>query len=174
MTCSNVFALSNEYSNYDPSKFQYSNDAIKFSVCFNDNWDIYYSYTTMLADIQNFVKPINPANFLYFGMTKNKLLGCRGLVEEVNMDLGDYFAILKDVNAKAISNFSEKNIKINHTPMIYWTYETSGNQFFFAEYIFKKGNYDVRLSFWTLKSLFNKYSKEFDNIMKTFTVEENM
>jgi hypothetical protein len=173
LICStSIFALSSEYSNYDVNEFKYSNTAIMFSIDFNDKWDLYCSFDTIPEEFQAALQEIDPENFLYFGLTKNQMYGCRGMVEEVDMDLNEYCKVITEVNADAIDSVKTKKVKINNIPMIYLTYETKENNMAFGEYMFKKDIYNVRLTFWTLKSLFKNYFKEVDVIIKTFTEEE--
>jgi hypothetical protein len=165
-----VFASANQHSRYDAEKFKYSNTAIQFSIVFNNNWNIYPTIAQTPENIKPLLRQIKKENFLYFGVTKNNTLGCRGLVENLNMDLDDYCKAIIEANSGSITNIKTKKTKINNIPMILWTYETLGNNFIYTEYVFKKNTYNVRLAFWTMKSLFKKYRREFNGIIKTLDI----
>jgi hypothetical protein len=170
LLCNTGVLASSKHSQYDAEKFKYSNTAIKFSIVFNNNWNIYPTFAQTPENIKPLLRQINKENFLYFGVTKNNTLGCRGLVENLNMNLDDYYQAIIEVNSSAVSNIKTKKTKINNIPMIFLTYETPGNNFIYNEYMFKKNTYNVRLTFWTMKSLFKKYHREFKDIIKTLDI----
>ncbi len=159
---------------YIEEDFKYVNDTIGFSITFKD-WEVYPHISSMPKGAQKFAKSLRDqgAELIFVANSSNRLLTARATVEEMNLPLHQYYNLIYDINREQLEEGVSKDmITVGKTDMVKWIYKAA-KSFTDQEYQVKKDKYNIRLSFWTTRSLFDDYKDDFHEIASTFRTTDN-
>lgn len=160
---------------YDPVKRMYSNPQIGFTLTFGEAWIMYESEAKMPPQAQGYARQVRESGgeMLFVAQNRAGTMYMRGIAEETALDPEAYFEIIQRVNAKELTESNHESAVLNGEKAVRWTYsaDTGATRIQFLEYQIRRGRYNVRLSFWTLPSLFASYEPEFETIARSFAVE---
>ncbi len=150
----------------------YSNQTIGFSLDFKDSWKLYPHYNTLPGDAVGFADQFreNGAEMLLIGMSPRGLYGMRVSVEEVDMPVKEYFAVIRSINAREFSRDSFRETTVNGKQAVEWQMQLSKNNvdLRYLEYQLKNGPFNLRITFWTAEALFQAYEPLFRNVIGSY------
>jgi len=159
---------------YDAAKRLYVNQGIGFSLEFPQSWMVFESEEKMPPQAQNYARKIRESGgeMIFVAQNRANTMYLRGIAEETALDPDAYFNIIQEVNQKELLESAHETTEVAGEKAIRWIYEAEagGTRIKFLEYQVRRDRYNVRLSFWTLPSLFNSYEREFESMMKTFLI----
>lgn len=159
---------------YDAVKRLYVNQGIGFSLEFPQSWLVFEAEEKMPPQAQNYARKIRESGgeMIFVAQNRASTMYLRGIAEETALEPDAYFNIIQEVNRKELLESDHETTEIAGEKAIRWTYEAEagGTRIKFLEYQVRRDRYNVRLSFWTLPSLYASYEKEFEGMMKTYLV----
>lgn len=156
---------------YDPRKAVYVNEALGFSLTFDEGWRIYAHTASMPTQIRQVAESFEEkgAEFIFYGvMPSNNIVFARAMVEETDLPLNDYFNIVHRINTGEFNHIYHKVDRIGGKEMVKWIYMVNDDRITFQEYQVKQERYNIRLSFWTFTNRFEEYKDDFERIAGSF------
>ena len=163
-------ALADEFS---PVTQTYLSKTVGFSMKFDPTWLVWAHQKTMPPQMQVVSSKMREsgAEVLLFARTKDNLRWLRITAEETDIALEQYFALIRQVNAKDISLDEHEVTKLGNGDAVRWTFQTqvNGMPIKYQEYQVKRGPFNLRISFWTALTLFDALQGDFARVGGTYT-----
>lgn len=155
---------------YFPEDSIYENKTIGFCIPFSSKWDIITDPNTMNKTYRTFARTMHNAGgeLLFIGTTVEGLYGTKAIAMNLNEPPADYAAYIRRINSSEVDNDSVPIVFFTeHMQAVKWIYDKSGYRF--VEFFFMIDTYNIRLSFWTKKALFDNFLPVFEEIMGSVT-----
>ena len=150
----------------------YVNQTIGFSLRFPEGWIITEHYSGMAPDIREKADAVKSqgGELMLIGHTLNNIVWLRITVEPASLPLDQYFHAIRDINSAELLSDSSEHTTISGRESVLWTYtiNISGYKLKYREFQFARGKYNLRVTFWTLDSLFDSFVPKMDAIGRTY------
>lgn len=153
---------------------QYVNRDIGFSMNFDPTWKVYPHTASMPPGIKEAAETFREegAELLFFAASsEDKIIFARAIVEDTNLPVREYFKLVKEVNSDELRHVAVQTKQTPQGEIIEWVYTVNDDQITFKEYQMRKGEYNIRIGFWTLTSLFKDYHPDFQHIAGTLNLQ---
>jgi hypothetical protein len=153
----------------------YTNTPLGFSLDFGNQWTLYTKYEEFPDFVLSVADELQTdfSELLFFAHSADSLKASRAVVEILDLPLMQYVNLIKEVNKAALKeDLGTEEITLQGQPVIVWTYsfEQGDSSFRFVDYFWSKDQAKLRISFYTLESLFNAVKPEFDAIIQSRTL----
>lgn len=135
-----------------------------------DKWNIFMKKKEYPKNILPILEQLEQNGVIVplFGLSKDYSSGARVMVEPTNVELKQYFKLIKAVNSSNLGEHTEPaTININGREAILWDYSAKDNNFKYVEVMFLIGESNLRVSFWTVEELFEEKFPEFMEIINS-------
>jgi uncharacterized protein YbaP (TraB family) len=150
----------------NPKDFQYFNKDIGITLNFPAEWRIYEDYKKAHDSFKEMLKnrtdKYNPA---FLGMKQNQTAFVKLTIEQYQASLAEYVELFETmlINSNITVTSTTYSEDQKSSTVIYQA-KLNNLPIRFVDYIVLNNEYALRLSFWTIESLFNKQAKEFTEI----------
>lgn len=149
-----------------PKDFQFFNKDIGIALNFPAEWGIYEeekkapdAFKEMLKNRTNKYSPT------FLGMKKNQTAFVKLTIEQYQASLDDYIELIETMLINSNITVTSTTYSEDHkSSTVIYQSKVNNLPIRFVDYIVINNEYALRLSFWTIESLFNKQAKEFAEI----------
>jgi len=149
----------------------YVNTYVGFRVHLPDDWNIGTSPATATPGLRKVFRSMQTksSELLFIGLNKTSRCGIRCIAESNTAPINDYFKALYLNNEQNVTTVEADYFSDDNQEVIVWSYYNNVGQmkYRFSDYIFPCGKLRVRLSFWTLASLYDDYVPVFETMLRT-------
>lgn len=138
-------------------------------ITFN-NWMVYTDRKDCPDNILALIERLEQEGYKIplFAFTRDYSCGLRVIAEPTDLELEQYFKIIKQVNEAALGEHSEPStIYINGREALFWEYRVKDNNLKFMEVMLSEGGSNLRVSIWTREELFEGRYLEFMEIINS-------
>lgn len=134
------------------------------------NWTVYTDRKKCPENILALIERLEQEGYKIplFGFTKDYSCGLRIISEPTDIDLNQYFKIVKKVNGEALGEHSEPSkININGREALLWDYQVKDKNLKFIEVMLSEADSKLRVTIWTSNELFEERYLEFMEIINS-------
>ncbi|MCG8570860.1 MAG: TraB/GumN family protein [Spirochaetes bacterium] len=170
-----LFSLTSKDKKVKRNDLDYYHQKIGVGFSLPEEWNIYTKKNEAPAIFKNFFPDNKKSDEspLFLGMTKNQQFLIRCLVEKIEMDLPSYFKLLNSMIASEGGEVNQAAYYPDAEAVEFQYKITVGNlQLGYKEFLIKNENYFIRLSFWTLDTIFKDLLKQISQIEKSIYVSK--
>lgn len=160
------FLYSYSHAADSPVSNIYVNKKAAIRVNFPEGWNLYTDEKNAPDQFKNFFKDDNKGNqsALFIASHPDQETCARLITEKYEGSAGEYFELLYSLQREKIDVLSAKYDVLDD--IIQWSFKTKAGpiELTFFETLTKKGNSIVRLAFWTMSPVFERYRTYFQSI----------
>ncbi len=149
----------------------YQNKPIGFQLRFSRNWNIQTDPQEMWGAGRDLAAQLRKrgAELLFIGATVEQNQGVRAIAANLNLPDSEYAEQIRKLNSDDIEqDFGLTDIFISGERMIRWDYVTGG--FRFVEFYFKVDTYNIRIAFWSMPSVFDRFEPVYLDIISSLSL----
>jgi len=164
------------FDRYVEKEFKYVNDTIGFSLTFDESWTVYSDLNLIpwffrkVWRIEKRAKMVRESGgeLIFFAEFVKPDFMVIGKVEPSNESLGQIYKTACAANYVQYEDVLVELVKLGHTEMVSMVYTVKKGKHKSQEYEIKKGQYKIKLIFYTESSLFEVYKDIIHKIASTF------
>jgi len=156
---------------YYPEDKIYENKPLHFVFKFQGNWVLFTDPNEMDKGSKELAATMakSGAELLFVGATVEGMHGARGIAVNFNEPPHEYAERIRAINRNEVQDDQGlTDMVLGNNAMVKWVYDKA--DFRFAEFFFTIDTYDIRISFWSHSSLFDKFLPVYEQMMSSLEV----
>lgn len=151
------------------------NQKLGFKILVPESWHVYASESTMPAEAQQYARILRAAGaeMIFVAEHSSGHAFMRGIAEAANLEETAFFRRIEQANRRDLLTSRHDPVKLAGQPAVRWVYDSEADRIrlTFLEYQFRRGRYNVRISFWTHAGMFASKEKEFEAVMQSYSAD---
>jgi hypothetical protein len=149
----------------------YENKPLGFLLQYRGAWELFTDPRDMAATAREFARTLQKsgAELLFVGTTVEATQGTRGIAINLNLPALEYAQQIQKINAAEITkDLGFVDFIAGAVPAVKWEYLIG--DFRFVEFFFVLDTYDIRIAFWTKKTIFDRFLPQYEDIISSITL----